>query len=191
LSPERLARKGKAYFADKKWPGPNRRDSAPGRYRLLVIVVAVVVIVVIIPIVVVVIAIVFLVPMMVVLDAAMIAIPIANEIALPIMMWWHPMSADVRRTRPIAFVPFVVISDGIPVALNPHEVRSGAGWHDSNNARRRRRANANADGDLCASCRRTQSRQKKEKQNAELDWVLHRLVSLSVLQTNWVPCFML
>jgi len=124
----------------------------PPRAMLVVVIVVVVMIVVMVVAAVAEVSVVVVVPAVVVLYAAMLPVPVAGEVLLPIMVRSDPVSAFVRRPRPIALMPFVVRSYGVPIALNPDEIRPrtpGKHGHDSG---RRRCANPDPDGDLRISC---------------------------------------
>jgi len=78
------------------------------------------------------------VPVMVMLPPAAISVPVTGKVSFTIMMRSYPVSTDIRRTRPIALVPFVMTSHRIPIALDPDEV--GARTHRHGNHSRRRRS---------------------------------------------------
>ena len=109
-------------------------------------------------------AVVVAIPVMVVLHPAAISVPVTDEIALAIVMRSDPTSALIRRPRPIALVPFVMVSHWIPVALDPNKLGARSLRRYRNNARRWRSTNADSDGDLCVSCRHTQSEQEQQKE---------------------------
>ena len=79
------------------------------------------------------------IPMVVMLAAATIAFPVSLEEALAVVMRPHPLRTGIRRTGPVAIMPSVMVSDRIPVALNPGEVGTGMVWNGVNDARRWRR----------------------------------------------------
>src|SRR5579862_8608297 len=105
------------------------------------------------------IAIVVLVRVMVVLYPPVLSIPVACEVLLPVMVWRNPTSALVRWPGPIALVPFVVTSHGVPIALDPDEVRPRTRRNHSHRSGRRRRTNPNADRELRMSRRPAQPEQ--------------------------------
>jgi hypothetical protein len=78
------------------------------------------------------------VPVVVMLPPATITLPITGEVSFSIIMRTYPVSTGVRRTRPIALVPFVMTPHRIPIALDPDEV--GARTHRHGNHSRRRRS---------------------------------------------------
>ena len=88
------------------------------------------------------------IPMVVVLAAAALAIPIAFEKSLSIMMGRHPMRRFIRRTAPISIVPPISVSNRIPVAIDPKIIGSGTGRNHSHYTRRRRRSNSHSDRNL-------------------------------------------
>jgi hypothetical protein len=90
------------------------------------------------------------VPAVIVAHPAAFTFPVALVEALPIMMRLHPASAFIWRAAPIALMPLVVVSHGIPIALNPNELRSGAVRHNTHHARRWRRANSDSNRNLCS-----------------------------------------
>ena len=94
-----------------------------------------------------------MVPMVIVFDAAVLAFPIAIKEPFPIVMGVYPASTGVRRPSPITFVPPVVPSHRIPIALHPYEFRAWSWRQNVNHARRRRRANLDANRNLCSQCR--------------------------------------
>jgi hypothetical protein len=87
--------------------------SQGGRVFLVIVVIAVVTVKV---------AVMIMIPMMVVLKPAVISIPVASKVLFSIMVGGNPMSPFVRRSSPIASVPFVVMSHRVPVTLDPNEL---------------------------------------------------------------------
>ena len=106
----------------------------------------------IIVIVVMVVAVVVTVPVMVVLNSAAVSVPVTREISLSIMMRNDPASALIRRPRPIARVPFVMVSNRIPVTLYPDEFGAWPHRYYRNHTGGRRSADPDSDGDLCLGC---------------------------------------
>lgn len=90
------------------------------------------------------ISILIMIPPMIMLQPAPVAVPVPCEKLLAVVMRLHPPGACIGRTRPIAFMPFVVVAYGIPVAAYPDEVRARTSGHHANHARWRGRANSNA-----------------------------------------------
>ena len=78
------------------------------------------------------------IPMVVVPAAAAIAFPVSWEEPLSVVVRSHPMRAGIRRTAPVASMPFVMVSHRIPIALDPGEVGTGTAWHGVTHAWRRR-----------------------------------------------------
>jgi len=97
----------------------------------------------------VVVAVLIAVPTMIVFEPAAIAIPVAGEEPLAIMMRCNPYGAGIRRLAPIAGMPFVMVTDWIPVAVNPNKLRAGSGRPYCNHTRRRRRADSDSHGEVC------------------------------------------
>lgn len=92
-------------------------------------------------------AIMVVIPMMVMFEAPAVAIPVAVVIAATFMARANPTRASVGRQRPIAAVPAIMMSVGIPIAINPEVLRTRAHRYDIV-ARGRRRPDFNADADL-------------------------------------------
>ena len=91
---------------------------------------------------------VFLVPVVIVIEAAARTVPVAAIEAATFMPRADPASSRVRWARPITFVPAIVASDGIPIAVDPHEIGCGLRGHDDDGRWRWRHANLNANGNL-------------------------------------------
>jgi hypothetical protein len=102
-----------------------------------------------------VISLVFTVPVVVVLDAAVLAFPIAAVEALTVVTRANPASALVGRTSPITTMPAIVATNGIPVAIDPEELRAGADRANSNDARRGRGTDYDSDRNLSERCGRS------------------------------------
>ena len=75
----------------------------------------------------------------------------------------HPVRACVRRPRPIAGVPDISAADRVPVAADPHIVRAGASWLDSQDAWRRRCADSDSNRELSVGTRRKRQEQQGEE----------------------------
>jgi hypothetical protein len=88
------------------------------------------------------------VPAMVVGDAASIAIPIALKIAGSIVVRFHPASAGVHGTCPIAAVPPIAVVHGVPIAIDPRVADARTTRLNPDYARRRRRSNPHSQGNL-------------------------------------------
>lgn len=93
-------------------------------------------------------AVVIAIPAMVVLHAAAIALPVSGEVAPSLIAGNDPSRATVRRPRPISSVPRVMISDRVPISVDPIKFRAGAHRADAEHTRRRWRANGDSDGYL-------------------------------------------
>ena len=101
------------------------------------------------------------IPVVVVFNSATATLPKPSVIPFAVMARRDPMSAFVRRSSPIAFMPFVMSSHRIPIALHPHGSRI---WHSGDNHSylgRGRRPNHDSNGDL----RFTQA--NRDKQNCD------------------------
>src|ERR1039457_2837749 len=85
---------------------------------------------------------------MVVNDPAAITIPVAFIEERSIMVRLHPMCADVRRTRPVSFVPFIMLAHRVPVAAYPRIAFAGTGRLNDNDASPRRRPDSYSDRPL-------------------------------------------
>jgi hypothetical protein len=106
-------------------------------------------------------AVVVVIPTMVVLETAAIPVPVAYKILAVLMAWPNPAGSRVWRPRPIAFVPLVVPSDRIPVALDPYKIRPRTWREHANDARGRWRPNVDPNRNL--SGRRDCSSQQKSR----------------------------
>ena len=95
------------------------------------------------------------IPMMVVFEAAAGAVPIADEVAATFVAGTNPTRASVGRQGPIAAVPAIMMSVGIPIAINPEVVRART-HRNYIVARGRRRPDFNADADLGSGAMSTQ-----------------------------------
>jgi hypothetical protein len=88
------------------------------------------------------------VPSMVVFPPAGIAIPIAIEEALPVMMRRHPPRARISRASPVSRMPPIAVSDYILITVHPDIFGAGTWRPNPNHPRRRRRADSDSDGNL-------------------------------------------
>ena len=59
-----------------------------------------------------------MVPAVVVFTSAVIAVPVACIVPLPIVTRCYPTSPFVWRSGPVLLMPFVVVSDWIPIAFH-------------------------------------------------------------------------
>jgi hypothetical protein len=71
------------------------------------------------------------IPVMVVLHATALAFPVSDEVAPPFVAGSNPSRGRVGHARPITFVPFVVISDRVPVAVDPNGIGAGTDRADA------------------------------------------------------------
>jgi hypothetical protein len=85
----------------------------------------------------------------IVFNTAVVSIPVACIITLAVVMWRNPVRSLVRRSSPIASVPFVMIAQWIPVAFYPHARRFWPRRDNDSHARRRWRPNHDAN-ETCA-----------------------------------------
>lgn len=97
------------------------------------------------------------IPMVVVLDPPVASIPIPAKILFSIMVGRNPTRLFVRRSSPISWVPPIVMSDRIPIAVHPNELRRWSSGHHRDHARRRRSPDPDSDRDLPMSCLGAQS----------------------------------
>jgi hypothetical protein len=81
-----------------------------------------------------------MIPMMIMFDPSVASIPITDKIPLTIMVGRNPMRLLVRRPSPISWVPPIVTSDRIPIAVYKNELRPRPGGHDGDHTRWRRSA---------------------------------------------------
>jgi len=94
-----------------------------------------------------------LIPVVIVFNTAALSFPIPGIIPFSVVSWRNPTSPFVGRLSPIAFMPLVVISHGIPISLNPNVIRRRPCLHNHNRPRRRWRRNYNSNGNLRVSYR--------------------------------------
>ena len=133
------------------------------------------------------IAVVVLIPVMIVLDPAPLAFPVAVVEPPTIISGFNPTRTAVGRPSPIPVVPLVVVSNGIPISLNPYKVWTGTHGDHMQNTRWRRRADLNSNRDLCAKTRRAgQKRYDKCGQNEGLHAsVRQQTLSQIASQPKW------
>jgi hypothetical protein len=89
-----------------------------------------------------------MVPMVVMLEMAAIAVPVACVIPAAFMARTDPAGSRVWRARPIAPMPSVMPSVGIPVAVNPDKLRPRTWRKHANHAWGRWRPDADSNGNL-------------------------------------------
>jgi hypothetical protein len=88
------------------------------------------------------------IPPMIVFYVPSISFPVTLKKLLTIMVRRNPTSSLIRRSSPIAFVPFVMPSRGIPITAYPHELRPWPCWENSNHPGLWRRSNPDSEGNL-------------------------------------------
>jgi hypothetical protein len=76
------------------------------------------------------------IPVMVVLHAAALAVPVSDEVAPPVVAGSNPSRGRVGHARPITVMPFVVIPDRVPVAIDPNAIGTGTDRTDAQHAGR-------------------------------------------------------
>jgi hypothetical protein len=102
-------------------------------------------VIVVVMVVIAVVAVVITIPTVVVLDAAMSSVPVARIELLTIVVRPYPMRSFIGWTCPVAVMPPIVVSDGIPIAFDPHEFRSRSRRHHMNDARPWRRSDPDSE----------------------------------------------
>jgi hypothetical protein len=88
------------------------------------------------------------VPAVVVFKPATISVPVARIILLSIVVRFNPSSTFIRRPRPVAFMPLIVVADRIPVTAYPRVLRAGASGRNANHTGARRGANSDTERNL-------------------------------------------
>jgi hypothetical protein len=126
-----------------------------------IVVVAVMMVVVIAPAVAV--AIPAVVPTVVMIETAVVSVPVADVILAAFVSRPNPARSCIRRTRPIAIMPFIVVSDRIPIAVDPNEIGARGARNDTHDARRRRRADTDSNGNLGPGGRRTSQQNRRHQ----------------------------
>jgi hypothetical protein len=99
-------------------------------------------------VVVVLVAFVVLVPAVIVFKPATISVPVARIKLLSIVVRFNPSSTFIGRPRPVAFMPFIVVADRIPVTAYPRVFRAWAWGRNSNHTGTRRRTNSDTKRNL-------------------------------------------
>jgi hypothetical protein len=64
------------------------------------------------------------VPVVIMFNTAAISFPVTHKEPFAVVVRRNPTSALVGWASPIAFMPFIVPSHGIPITLHPHEHRT-------------------------------------------------------------------
>jgi hypothetical protein len=93
------------------------------------------------------------VPVMIVFNTAAISFPVTHKETFAVVVRRNPASSLVRWSTPIAFMPLVMLSCGIPITFHPHEIRSRPFWEHPNHPDWRWRPNCNSNGNLRVYCR--------------------------------------
>lgn len=93
-------------------------------------------------------AIVIPIPMVVVLATAVVAVPISDKESLAVVPRFDPVCSGIWWASPVAFMPFVVVADRVPITLNPYVTGARARWNHSNYARGWWSTNPNPDAYL-------------------------------------------
>jgi hypothetical protein len=88
------------------------------------------------------------VPTVVMIEAAVVSVPITGIILAAIVPRPNPAGSFIRRARPITFVPSVVVSDRIPITVDPNETVARRPRNHTHDAWRRRRPDADSNGNL-------------------------------------------
>jgi hypothetical protein len=89
-----------------------------------------------------------MVPVVIVLDSAPVAFPITLIILATLITRSGPASSLVWSERPVALMPFPVVSYRIPIAINPHIIRSRASRKYANHTWRRRWTDSDSNRNL-------------------------------------------
>jgi hypothetical protein len=84
----------------------------------------------------------FPIPVVIMRILAMISIPVAAIEVLSIVMRWHPSSTPIWWPSPISFMPLIVLSYWIPIAVNPHILATRTDRVNVYDTRRRWRTNS-------------------------------------------------
>src|SRR5215831_42973 len=88
------------------------------------------------------------IPTMIVAEVAVRRTPVALVVPSALPIWLHPVRSVVRRTRPVAVVPAVLVPLRIPTSLDPNVIGTGLRGHVIRARRRRRCAELNAERNL-------------------------------------------
>ena len=92
--------------------------------------------------------------MMIVFDSTSLSHPVTCKVPLAVVVRWHPVGSLIRRSSPISFMPFVMMTHRIPIAFYPYKFRSRLRRHGIYHDGRRRRwcANLDANRNLRPNC---------------------------------------
>ena len=88
------------------------------------------------------------VPVVIMLDPAVLTFPVAAVVLSALIMWSLPIGALIWCARPVTLMPSPVVSNGVPIAINPLVARSRAGRNNTNYRWRRRRTDPDTKGNL-------------------------------------------
>ena len=67
------------------------------------------------------------VPVVIMLDPAVLTFPVATVVLSARVMWSLPIGARIGCARPVTLMPSPVVSNWVPIAINPLVARSRAG----------------------------------------------------------------
>ena len=104
----------------------------------------------------------FFIPTVLMFMPTMIACPVSHKIPLSIVARRHPSRFRIWLSSPITFMPVVMSSRGVPVSVDPHELRIWSWRMNVNHSWRRRSANIDSNVDFRAECRPAQQYQSKQ-----------------------------
>ena len=86
-----------------------------------------------------------MVRMMIVFDSTAVSHPVTCKVSLAVVVRWHPVGSLIRRSSPVTFMPFVMMTHRIPIAFYPYKFRSRLRRHGIYHDGRRRRWCPNLD----------------------------------------------
>ena len=84
----------------------------------------------------------------IVVNTTAIPIPVTCIVPFAVVVRSNPVCPLVGRSSPIAFMPLVMVSYGIPITLYPCELRSWPFWYNHNRPDWRWRRNDDSNGNL-------------------------------------------
>src|SRR5262249_3381961 len=94
------------------------------------------------------------IPVVIMFVVPALALPVAFVESPGVVSRSGPASTLVRRTRPVAVMPFVVVPDWIPIPIDPHKAWPWRRrWWSVHDARRRRRPDGDANRHLGVDAR--------------------------------------
>lgn len=88
------------------------------------------------------------IPVVVVFKTAVISFPVTHEVSFAVVARCNPTSSLVGWLSPIASMPLIMISHGVPITLHPHELRTRPFRQNPNHPDGRWRPNGNSNGNL-------------------------------------------